>query len=278
MNTNHNDLRGKLHDDIKRKTEYQKRWRAFDIFALIIITIFFIFHFEFTLELIAILLSLLTLLFAYINSHATRSKLEVFEENPPRYSESPVDGDTPSWFVRLAVANVGLSVVKNCKGKLLGVWDQSGKRVTKFDALDLFWTRQDGKSHYTRYLPVGLHGGGDFNFLDIAQIKNRGEGKEPIWLRVYIPPQMNLEKGTPDSVSPGVEPVLTAGLYFLQIAIYGDGSGDVVSPQWYKLYCKPIPKGNKSADSPAWLKPSSYKEFIDVVKQKRLEESSSNEQ
>ena len=204
---------------------------------------------------IKLVLPIITLWFALIDPYLKRPKLEMVVESRPRCSGN----DDPSWFARIAVANTGLLTAKNCKGKLLGVWNSTGEKIYKFDPLDLFWTRQDG-TEQNPFSPIDLHGGGDFNFLDIVQVK---EGNSPVGVRVNIPKGMKLEAQPENSDSPGSDPNLNAGEYFFKVAIYSESASDLDSPQFLKLTCvTKIPDScEKKEVDPVELKPSSKQEL-----------------
>lgn len=159
-----------------------------------------------------------------------KPRLKLFIDEA-RCSAPTVQGDTPSWFVRLGVMNYGLTMAKGCVGRIIGVWTDRGERIKKFDPLTLYWSRQD--SSHTGFNPVDIQGHGDIEYLDIAQIKKHD--LTPLSLRVALRPPMTLSKGDDSSPSPGVNPALRPGTYYIQIAVYAEETS--VSPSWFEIAC-----------------------------------------
>lgn len=147
----------------------------------------------------------------------------------------PVESsDSGSWFYRLKIENYGVTRAKACVGKLIGVWTEQGCPISKFDPLPLFWARQgkvqvDGRED-TTFRPIDIQGAGDFDFLDLIQVK---EGS--LILRVMVPPRTTLVNYPADSVSPGNEPILKPGTYYVRIGVYADNV--FISPILVKISC-----------------------------------------
>lgn len=146
-----------------------------------------------------------------------------------RCSPPTLQGDTASWFIRLGIMNYGLSMAKDCVGRIVGVWTEQGEQLKKFDPLTLFWARQDIK--HTGFSPVNIQGYGDIEYLDIAQIKK--SESTPLALRMAY--SLSLTKGEDDSYSPGSEAMLRPGTYYIQVAIYADEAN--ISPRWFEITC-----------------------------------------
>ncbi len=147
-----------------------------------------------------------------------------------RCSPPVIQSDIPSWFIRLKIGNYGMTPAKDCVGRLFGVWPDRGKRLKKFDPLTLFWARQD---KCTGFSPVIIQGGDDFEYLDIAQVKNKGTA--PLELRVVIPSPMTLTNWPEDCPSPGTDPVLQKGTYYLLIGVQAANAR--IKPSWFELAC-----------------------------------------
>lgn len=143
--------------------------------------------------------------------------------SPPTPAEVKA-GWQRSWFIRLRIENSGESPARNCFGRLLKASDKAGKQLTRFDSLDLYWTRQDRPENYTR---IDVRENGDFAYLDIAQIK---EAENILSLRVLIPDEHRLvvtheSIQNPENLSPGT--------YYLCIAVYADNAS--IDPTWFKI-------------------------------------------
>jgi hypothetical protein len=151
-------------------------------------------------------------------------------------SDVPPD-DTGSLFLRLQVGNYGWSSAKNCNARLNELRTSQGQHVDKFDALTLCWTRQDNKHERTAFSPVNIQRGGDYTFLDVAQVKQQPDYL-PLRVRAVLPPPMTLAKGSPDSASPVLGEYLRAGTYYALITIYADNADSVMS--WYEIICPVI--------------------------------------
>jgi hypothetical protein len=175
----------------------------------------------------------LSILVAYVGplrQWLEKPRLVLFLDRPrcsPAYSED----DTDSWLIRLGIMNYGLTPARNCVGRVSEVWNHHGEQIDKFDPLTLFWTRQDNE--HTGFTPANIQSRGDYEYLDIAQIKKRNS--TPLKLRALIPPPMTLTKWSSDSPSPGIEPVLKAGTYYLKIGVYAENAN--LNPTWFKVTC-----------------------------------------
>lgn len=148
-----------------------------------------------------------------------------------RCSAPTEQGDTASWFIRLAIQNYGLAIARNCTGRILSVWAEKGDQLKKFDPLTLYWSRQD--ANHTGFSPVDIQGYGDIEYLDLGQVKKHDS--TPLRLRVVLRPPMTLSKGEDDSPSPGIEPALRAGIYYVRVAIYADEAN--IRPTWLEIAC-----------------------------------------
>lgn len=147
-----------------------------------------------------------------------------------RCSPPTLDGDHPSWFVRIRVTNYGLRVARGCTGRLLEVWTSSGIRVDKFDPLTLYWARQDPQ---TGHKSIEIQGQGDVEFLDVLQVKE--DPRPLILLRVHIPEPMTLSRGAEDSPSPGTDPILVSGGYYLRLGVFSENANPKL--MWIELAC-----------------------------------------
>lgn len=177
------------------------------------------------LEISALAISLLSFYLTIIRPLCRKPKLCMIPEYKIRCSKSPNASVPDSWFVRFAITNTGAKPAHNCVVKLLQVRDDQMKHINKFDPLYLCWARQD------KIDPITIQSNGDFNFADLAQIrKKENETKNIISLRVSL--HDALEQGQPIN-SPGSDPILLPGTYYLLIAAYSDES--FVKPTWYKL-------------------------------------------
>jgi len=170
---------------------------------------------------------------ATIRPFLLKPRLDLFVPDP-QCSKPSEEKDTASWFVRLGIVNYGLTPAKDCVGRLLSVWTAEGEQLTKFDPLTLFWARQDKES--TGFNPVVIQGGGDFEYLDIAQVKRADT--TPLALRVVVPRPMTLTKWPPDYPSPGVDPVLKAGTYYLLISVHAADA--YIKPSWFEITCDAV--------------------------------------
>ena len=148
-----------------------------------------------------------------------------------RCSPPTIQNDTASWFIRLGIVNYGLTPAKDCVGRVFEVWTAQGEQLMKFDPLTIFWVRQD-KDH-TGFSPVIIQGSGDFEYLDIAQVKK--QDTLPLELRVVIPPPMTLTKRPDDYPSPGDKPFLKGGIYYLKIGIHAADAN--IKPSWFEITC-----------------------------------------
>lgn len=183
-----------------------------------------------TAAITGLVLSIATAYITTIRPLLRKPRLNLFIDEV-RCSIPTLQGDTASWFIRLGVMNYGLTTAKGCVGRIIGIWTEQGEQIKKFDPLTLFWTRQDGR--HTGFSPVDIQGYGDIEYLDIAQVKKHD--LTPMGLRVVLRPPMTLSKGEANSPSPGVEPALRAGSYFIRIAIYAENAN--VDPSWFEIAC-----------------------------------------
>jgi nucleoside phosphorylase len=143
--------------------------------------------------------------------------------SPPTPADEQA-GAKRSWFVRLRIENSGQAPATNCLGRLLEVVNEKGESLKQFDSLDLYWRRQDRPNNYRR---LDIHENGDFQYLDIAQVK---EAENLFTLRVVIPDGHRLVKpprhvGRPEDLPPGA--------YYVRIAIYADNAS--IEPAWFKV-------------------------------------------
>lgn len=143
--------------------------------------------------------------------------------SPPTLAEVKI-GARRSWFIRLKVENDGQISAKNCSGRLLTVLNGELNHLKQFDSLDLYWTRQDKPENYK---PLDIRGGGDFTYLDIAQIKEADNALLP---RVVIPEGHRLVTpsgwvGRPRDLLPGT--------YYMLIAIYADDAS--IERTWFRI-------------------------------------------
>lgn len=161
-------------------------------------------------------------------SELTKTELPRLEINrniqpsPPSVSDLAA-GAKNSWFIRLKVTNAGIAPAVNAIGRLLYVLNESGEYLEKFAGLDLYWTRQDKPE---RFHPVTISGGGDFTYLDIAQVK---EAENILTLRVVVPEGHRLVQT--EGLPPGAN--LPPGLYYMQIGIFADNVH--MQPMWFKI-------------------------------------------
>ncbi len=175
-------------------------------------------------------LSIAVAYFAAIRPLLRKPCLDLFIDKV-RCSRPTEQNDTASWFIRLGVVNYGLTPAKDCVGRVIEVWTEQGEQLMKFDPLTLFWARQD-KDH-TGFNPVTIQGSGDFEYLDVAQVKKKNS--PPIELRVAIPQPMTLTRGDDDSPSPGPDPVLKGGTYYLLIGVHAVDAS--IRCSWFEITC-----------------------------------------
>ncbi len=149
----------------------------------------------------------------------------------PQCSKPSDENDAASWFIRVGVVNYGLTPAKECVGRLLEVRSADGQHLAKFDPLTLFWARQDREN--TGFSPAVIQGGGDFEYLDIAQVKRADT--TPLALRVVVPRRMSLTQWPADYPSPGHDPVLKPGTYNLLIGVHAADA--YVRPCWFEITC-----------------------------------------
>ena len=178
----------------------------------------------------ALMISLVTLYLTIGRPGLKKPKL--CKEIPdPEYSKSGVENSASSYFLRIKISNKGLTQAINCVGRLIEVQTKDTK-LNKFDALNLFWRRQNVINGESTFNPLTIMGNGDFEFLDIVQwVEDKDEWK----LRIALDPPMTLIHGD-DEYSPGAEPTLKAckGPYCLKIGVYGENCH--LEPFWLKLY------------------------------------------
>ena len=199
-----------------------------------------------------LLLSMVTAYVTIFRPFLRKPRLAVFFDK--QWSPPLEPNDSGSWFYRLRIENYGLTRAKACVGKLIGVWTEQGCRIRKFDPLPLFWARQ-GKVKVddredTTFRPIDIQGAGDFDFLDLIQVK---EGS--LILRVMVPPPTTLVKYPADSASPGTEPILVPGTYYVRIGVYADNVS--VSPILVKINCPGDLRSLRPESPPcnlAWVK------------------------
>lgn len=185
--------------------------------------------------------------------------LELRIEKQPIFSKSE-DQNPSSWFHRLCVINNGLLPAENCIGKLLEIRDANGKLITKFDPTPFYWSHQNKN---TEVNPVTIFGRGDYAILDILQEKvvihsddcktfndmkdfDRSDYPQGI-SRDFVSatedqlPSLRLHLSDPEtfpyyeihSVSPGTNPILIPGTYYLLIGAYAENG--FAKPEWYRL-------------------------------------------
>jgi len=143
--------------------------------------------------------------------------------SPPTPAEERA-GARRSWFIRLRIENKGQVPATNCFGQLLEVLSEDSRHFKQFDSLPLYWSRQDRPDNYRQ---LDIREGGDFKYLDIAQVK---EAESVLTLRVVIPNGHRLAKpvghiGRPEDLRPGT--------YYVRIAIYADNAS--IAPTWFKV-------------------------------------------
>lgn len=166
---------------------------------------------------------------ATIRPFLEKPRLRLFIDDVRCYPAT-MQNDTASWFIRLGIANYGLRPARDCVGRVFEVWTAQGERLMKFDPLTLFWARQDNE--HTRFSPVTIQGGGDFEYLDVAQVKR---GATPLKLRVVMPPPMTLTRWPDNDPSPGIEAVLRSGTYYLLIGIQAADAS--IRRLWFEIVC-----------------------------------------
>jgi hypothetical protein len=127
------------------------------------------------------------------------------------------------WFIRLKVVNSGQHPAKKCVGRLIEVRNEKGKKLDRFDPLNLYWARQDRPESFN---PIDIQGNGDLFFLDVAQVK---EAENVLSLRVVIPERhrLILEPDLPQ------QPDFPPGTYFFRIAVYAEGT--YIKPTWFMI-------------------------------------------
>ena len=178
-------------------------------------------------------LSVLVAHVATIRPLLRKPRLDLFVGDVP-CSPPDAENDTASWFIRLGIVNYGLTPARDCVGRLLSVWTAEGEQLIKFDPLTLFWARQD--NNHTGFSAVVIQGGGDFEYLDLAQVKKADT--TPVELRVVIPPPMTLTKWPPDYPSSGQDPVLKGGTYYLLIGVHAADAS--ITPTWFEITCDAV--------------------------------------
>lgn len=165
------------------------------------------------------------------------------ESRPPWSPNNIVDNDQGSWYLRIVVANCGLVPARNCVGRLIGVWQKQGVSVKKFDPMNLYWPRQTTPSNYHA---VNIQGHGDFEYLDVAKItKYLQDPPPPLYLRVVI--DSRLATFPQDDPSPGHEPWLKAGSYFILVGLYSDEVS--IGKCWFKIGCSNIEQHHNDSNS-----------------------------
>ncbi len=189
-----------------------------------------VFFFQDYLAVVSLVLSVAIAHLATIRPLLKKPRLELFVDEV-RCSAPTQQGDTASWFMRLGIRNYGLTPAKQCVGRVVGIWTEQGDLLKKFDPLTLYWSRQDGT--HTGFTPVDIQGYNDIEYLDIGQVKQ--SDLTPLTLRIVLRPPMTLSKGEDDSPSPGSNPSLRAGTYYIQVAIYADGTN--IHPTWLRVSC-----------------------------------------
>jgi len=208
------------------------RWRMFviglDFIVAIIIIILSICGFQDKVAIISLILSIMIAYLATIRPYLRKAVLRTFIDEI-RCSAPTMEDDTASWFIRIGVINYGMTAAKACVGRIVGVWTEKGEYLKKFDPLTLFWARQD--QGHTGFNPVDIQGYGDIEYLDVAQIKK--SSSTPLLLRIAL--NLPLPMGDDRSSSPGSEPVLRSGTYYIQVAIFANDSN--IPPHWFKISC-----------------------------------------
>jgi len=203
-----------------------------------------------TIGLVGLTLSIATVYLTTVRPFFRKPRLAI--EFNIQWSEATADNDSGSWFFRIRIENYGLTRSEKCIGRLIDVWTKEGKQITKFDPLTLYWSRQseveiENKKTNT-FKPIDIQGYNDFDFLDLAQVKNK-----TLFLRVVIPPNTPLKQEQEDSPSPGNLPILKLpGTYYARIGLY---AGEVfLSPFIVKILCTDISNPIPSEYSPCELK------------------------
>jgi len=220
---------------LKKLEKQSRRWSVFVTFIDFVIIVLIVglggvFIIHDTVGTVSLILSIAIAHITTIRPLLRKPRLKMFIDEI-RCSAPTLEGDTASWFIRFGIMNFGLTAAKACVGRIISVWTESGEQLEKFDPLTLFWARQDNT--HTGFSPVDIQGYGDVEYLDIAQIKKRDS--VPLEWRVVLKPPMSLTKGDTDSASPGSEPVLRAGTYYIQIAIYAEEAN--IPARWFEITC-----------------------------------------
>lgn len=234
--------------------------RACDVAIFVLaLSLFFVFPTptdENKLALGALTTSLVVAYFSSLRALLRKPLLKLFIEKSPSVSVSVNPNDTDSWFIRLGIVNVGLSPAKDCIGRVSEIFTDWGTQLKKFDPLALYWARQD--SEHTGYSPISIQGFGDFEYLDIAQV--RWDDTKPPRLRVVLPKGMTLMYMPEESVSPGTAPVLKPGTYYFRIGIFADDAN--IEPTWFEITfydaaSKKVPPFEIKQKKPHFKKPPS---------------------
>jgi len=194
---------------------------------------------------ISLSLSVAVAYVATIKPFLEKPRLRLFIDDV-RCSPPIEPDDTASWFIRLGIVNYGLTPAKDCVGRVFEVWTAQGERLMKFDPLTLFWTRQDNKN--TGFSPIILQGG-DFEYLDIAQVKKKDT--TPLELRVVIPPPMTLTRRPDNHPSPGIEAVLKGGTYYLLIGVQSADAS--IRRCWFEIACPELVPGFGCEEPPCQI-------------------------
>lgn len=207
--------------------------KGIDITVSIVIVVIGIggsFCYDDKLAIVSLVLSIAVAYLTTARPLLRKPRLELFIDDI-RCSAPTLPEDTASWFMRLGIVNYGLTSAADCVGRIVGVWTDQGEQVEKFDPLTLYWSRQD--STHTGFEPIEIQGHGDVQYLDVGQVKQNN--LTPLTLRIVLKPPMTLSRGEDDSPSPGTNPSLRAGTYYIQVAIYADEAN--VHPTWLEISC-----------------------------------------
>ncbi len=148
-----------------------------------------------------------------------RPRLECSIDEPQRSEPTNSEvgnGVKASTFLRLKIENQGVTVAKQCVGRLLEVQNED-RSPRKIDTLYLYWERQSDPAAFN---PVDIQGYGDSFYLDVVQAD---ETINKIVLRVMIPKGHRLVSSEK----------LDQGIYYLKIAIWADGA--YIKPMWFRV-------------------------------------------
>ena len=184
-----------------------------------------------------------------------KPELKLTAEGKPPFSPKTDGSGGGSWSLRLRVMNCGLAPAQNCIGRLIGIYDDKGTQIDKFDPITLYWQRQDGTCD-APFKPIDIQGYGDVALLDVAKVEKGDE--IPIKLRVVL--NLDLASYPGDYPSPGNKPDLREGTYWIYVGVHGDDVS--VEPLWFEISClKAEPQqGWESApcyitqENPPWLR------------------------